>query len=241
MNDFQRRYYERYCAYLGLDCQKPVQAYVDRELSVQYPVVLKQTQEHLIVGVARQIADACGPIEQQISPQAGIGEVIRFLFDDQIAYTPDESYIAALPPDTFAPAAPSPEATLRLLDRRDVRALRAVEKTLTRQEKLLAQVSLRDEMVMGLFVDAQLVSAASLLRWNEIRDVGVMTRGDLRGRGYGAMAVSALCRIALDAGYLVQYRADQTNAASVALMHKLGFQTQMQIHGAVIRVKGEGK
>jgi hypothetical protein len=195
-------------------------------------VVLKQTLEHLIVGVARQIADACGPIEQQISPQAGIGEVIRFLFDDQIAYTPDESYIAALPPDTFAPAAPSPEATLRLLDRRDARALRAVEKTLTRQEKLLAQVSLRDEMVMGLFVDAQLVSAASLLRWNEIRDVGVMTRGDLRGHGYGAMAVSALCRIALDAGYFVQVSRRSNQCASVALMQNSGFKRRCRFHGA---------
>lgn len=237
MPEFAQRFFDCYCAQHGYDPQKSVQAYVERELSVRYPVVMKQLPGHLIVGVAPQIADACEPIEQELSENASIGDLIDFLFDDQIAFEPDESYIAALDPQKFQPVTVDGMQS-RLLDRKDARALRSLEKMLDRKEKLLAQVSIKDDLVVGLFDGNTLVSAASLLRFGELFDVGVMTHPQWRGRGCGAAAVSALCDQAIQRNMLVQYRADASNAPSVALMKKLGFETMIQIHGAVIRVKG---
>ena len=54
--------------------------------------------------------------------------------------------------------------------------------------------------------------------------VGVLTRTDARGKGYGLQAASAAIDHATRAGLVVQWRAAETNAASLALAARLGFE-----------------
>ena len=88
---------------------------------------------------------------------------------------------------------------------------------------------------MGLFRDGRLWAAAGLRDFGEgLLDVTVSTHPEARGRGLGRAVVAALCRDALEAGRLVQYRHDETNPASAALAAAVGFTPLATVEGVIL-------
>lgn len=89
-----------------------------------------------------------------------------------------------------------------------------------------AYVELGHWAVAGVEAGGRLVAVASAYPWSEehaVADIGVLTRPDARGRGFGRRAVHALCREIIARGYEPQYRCDRANEASAALARSAGF------------------
>ncbi len=90
-----------------------------------------------------------------------------------------------------------------------------------------------DPMIVGL-VDGQgrMGSYASGRWWDGDQlfdDIGVLTRTDVRGRGWGSAAVAAFCRASLDAGRLPLYRCNRSNTGSRALALSVGFRESFSL------------
>jgi len=229
------RYLNEYFAYHGYDPGLAVQAAVEGELSVRYPLLVKEGGGRLVVCVAKELEDAL-PELAALPPGSGFAQAIELLFEPDTPYEIDESYIGAHDAQSFRPV-PVPEGVaVRRLAPGDRRALSALAKSLAPVERTLSQVSVKDEFVTGVFEGEELVGAASVVRWKGLWDVGVMVRPDRRRRGYGKIAVSGLCALVLHEGGIVQYRCDKSNAASVALMSALGFAPALSLTGAILKL-----
>jgi hypothetical protein len=80
------------------------------------------------------------------------------------------------------------------------------------------------QALFGCFHDERLVAASNLTDWRLGRDrIGVVTRPDRRGRGYGAVAASAATGRALRTAPVAEWRARGTNAPSIRVASRLGF------------------
>ena len=88
-----------------------------------------------------------------------------------------------------------------------------------------AFVELDHWLVVGTFVDDQLVSAASMYLWRDsaLADIGIITLPTHRGRGLARATVRAISARALSQGYEPQYRCQLDNAPSIALAGSAGF------------------
>ena len=88
-----------------------------------------------------------------------------------------------------------------------------------------AFVELDHWLVVGTFVDEQLVSVASMYPWQgtQLADLGVITLPAYRGQGLAKATVRAISARALRQGYEPQYRCQLDNAPSVALAQSAGF------------------
>lgn len=81
------------------------------------------------------------------------------------------------------------------------------------------------EFSFGRWSGGELVAAATLTTWRVgADDVGVVVAPRERGQGHGAAVVSAALAWALERTPVVQYRARGTNAASLAIAARLGFE-----------------
>lgn len=87
-----------------------------------------------------------------------------------------------------------------------------------------AFVALDHWLVVGAFVDEQLVSVASMYPWGNghFADTGVLTVPSHRGEGHARRVVRAISRQAIARGYEPQYRCQLDNAASIALARSAG-------------------
>lgn len=84
-----------------------------------------------------------------------------------------------------------------------------------------------EELSSGLFVatsaDGRAVAASGYSPvLNKLAHIGVLTASDARGHGFGRRAASAAIAHAEDAGLIPQWRAAESNVASVALGSRLG-------------------
>jgi RimJ/RimL family protein N-acetyltransferase len=81
-------------------------------------------------------------------------------------------------------------------------------------------------VLFGCFAsDGELVAASNLTGWRTGTDqVGVVTRPERRGRGYGAAVASAATTAALEDTAVVAWRARGTNLASIRIALRLGFE-----------------
>ena len=88
-----------------------------------------------------------------------------------------------------------------------------------------AFVELDHWLVVGTFVNEQLVCAASMYPWRgtHLADLGVITLPACRGQGLAKATVRAISARALSQGYEPQYRCQLDNAPSIALAHSAGF------------------
>ncbi len=90
-----------------------------------------------------------------------------------------------------------------------------------------------DPMIAGLIDGAGRMAAYASGRWwdddQRFDDIGVLTRPDVRGQGWGSAAVAAFSRMSLDAGRLPLYRCNWSNSASRALALSVGFRESFSL------------
>lgn len=76
----------------------------------------------------------------------------------------------------------------------------------------------------GKFVRGDLAALAGYELWGErIAHIAIITRPDMRGRGYGAEAVSLLAEDVVSRGLIAQYRTLRANTPSMRIAAGLGF------------------
>jgi GNAT superfamily N-acetyltransferase len=125
--------------------------------------------------------------------------------------------------ETLRPLPPDPDT--RLLTPHDAEVFAALRRAFTDSEWEDGGSELGEHPVAGAFADRVLASIAGYEVWGEaIAHVSVVTHPAFRRRGLGAAAVSRIAAEALRRGLLAQYRALETNAPSLAIADRLGFQ-----------------
>lgn len=94
------------------------------------------------------------------------------------------------------------------------------------------------EVCFGRWIDGDLVAAANLTTWRVgADDVGVVVAPRARGQGHGAAVVGAAVAWALERTPVVQYRTQGTNAASLAIAARLGFEHYLDNLAILLRAR----
>ena len=227
-----------YFSHMGYNPTLSLQAVTDSELSIGYPMIVKRFADRTVVCIAEEIEDAIPEINK-MPPESSFDDFFALIFEPDTPCERDLSFISVYDSATAAPATLPENISIRKLDpqsKADKKLFALFARTITKKELALAQVSLDDKCPMGLFADGELVSAASLVAWNSIMDIGIMTRPDMRKKGYGKLIVQKLCEEAAADGALLQYRCDKSNAASYNLMLKAGFVPAVEMTGLILKI-----
>lgn len=99
-----------------------------------------------------------------------------------------------------------------------------------------------DELAFGLLDQSGEIGAFTSMRsWENAErfgDIGVLTRADLRGSGWGSAAVTGLIEDVMPAGWDALYRCDPANSGSDLLSAGLGFVTVTSL--TAVRVGSSG-
>ena len=113
----------------------------------------------------------------------------------------------------------------RVLDSADAGAYGDLRQAIEADEWTEAgQPELAQAPLVGCFAGRRLASIAAWQPWgDELADVDVATHPAERGKGYAKAAVSALSRLGLERGLLMQYRVREGNLASAAVGRALGY------------------
>lgn len=116
-----------------------------------------------------------------------------------------------------------PGRARRLTDR-DQAAFAEFQSAAAEEDLEKAYVELDHWAVFGAFEQNRLVSAASAYPWGgiQIADLGVLTLGPFRGRGYARELVRSISQHAIGQGYEPQYRCQIDNEASLAVARAAG-------------------
>jgi GNAT superfamily N-acetyltransferase len=118
------------------------------------------------------------------------------------------------------------DPNVRLLSRNDMGALNDLRESVTAQDLEYSGLD-PDQLIViaGYFIDGILVSAAGYKVWGgQIAHIGVLTRGDARGAGYGRACVRGIAAHAIEQGLIAQYQALYENTRSLAIARSLGFE-----------------
>ena len=229
---------EAYFSHMNYDPALALQAATDGELSIGYPMIVKSFLGKTVVCIAQEIEDAVPEINK-MPADSSFDDFFNLIFEPDTPFEKDLSYIAVYDKDS-APVITLPEnVSVRRLSadsKADKKLFALFARTITKREQDLAQVALSDICPMGLFVGGELISVASFAKWNSIMDIGVMTRPDMRKKGYGTLLVRALCEEFANEGTIIQYRCDKSNAASYALMQKAGFIPAVEMTGLILKI-----
>ena len=132
-------------------------------------------------------------------------------------------YLLYLPNDWTSPPT---RIGLRRLQPADLPDLERLRQACSRSDLDAAQIEDDQPVIVGAWQAGELASAAGFIYYGEhdrIADVGVLTHPNYRGSGLGKAVVAALASIGQDEGRIVQYEADETNQASLAIARSLGF------------------
>ncbi len=118
----------------------------------------------------------------------------------------------------------SSDSRVRLLTDSDADALNDLLSLCTEEEGELANVSIEQEIPLGLFKNNCLLAVASLIFDGDlIADVGVITHPQYRKCGFGKIVVIELVRKKIENGRIVQYTTQQINTGSKRLAEAIGF------------------
>lgn len=146
---------------------------------------------------------------------------IRLADPDLIHYLPE-----ALLRDGSS-AVHTPDDQARLLGEGDDAAFADLHDACPEADREEAYVELDHWAVAGVAHEGRLMAVATAYPWSgehRVADIGVLTRPQARGRGFGRRATRALCREIIARGYEPQYRCDPSNLASAALARSAGFE-----------------
>lgn len=129
-------------------------------------------------------------------------------------YYADQIHVRSGSPPRARPLAASDEA-----------AFRGLQAACSPGDWEAKEFALEPDCTHGVFGPVgELLAVANFRVWGErIAHLGVLARPDARGKGHGTTAVASLARHALQSGYLPQYRVLASNAPSIRIAQKLGF------------------
>jgi len=128
-----------------------------------------------------------------------------------------------LPPADFNPKQPPAGFQIRDLGEEDSDALQALKVEVPPSDAAAAFVEIGHPRVAGCWKGRKLVAVASLLDWQPLWDIGVLTHPGFRMRGLGTAVVGHLCSWVLRRGGVPVYRARRSNLASRHLAVNIGF------------------
>lgn len=111
----------------------------------------------------------------------------------------------------------------RPLGHDDTVPLRRLRESCAAEEWAESGVEIERPGLFGCFEEQRLVAVASYEVWGgTLAHIGVITDPQRRGSGYGRAAAASAANDALDRGLVIQWRALESNSASVALGTSLG-------------------
>jgi GNAT superfamily N-acetyltransferase len=156
------------------------------------------------------------------------------IFEDGVEAVVGPAAIRCADRGTFRPV--SDDGSVRLLDPGDepaVARLRAASPPLEWEHGGSEVVHPQ----AGAFVGDDLVALAGYEVWgNRIAHISVITHPAHRGRGLGTAVVSRIAALALDRRLVPQFRTLETNAPSIAIAERLGFEPYAR--SLAVRLKG---
>jgi GNAT superfamily N-acetyltransferase len=116
------------------------------------------------------------------------------------------------------------DPNVRLISRDDLDALNDLRGSVTAQDWEYSGLE-PGQPIAGYFIDKVLVSAAGYKVWgSQIAHIGVVTRKDARGSGYGRACVRGITAHGIKQGLIAQYRTLYENAPAMAIARALGFE-----------------
>jgi len=207
--------------YRDWDFTKPVVINANETMGPVDPVALWRSDDRIVLDVAPELV---AKVEKaNITPELSDREIAkRILGNERFAlYRGVVTYT-----ESPLPQPPCCEhATLRVLTRKDKRALELMKTTCSEPELAHGQVAIDDDLVVGVFKGEELVGAASLWFWGDhIADIGVITGPNHRNTGAASAVVAEISNRALAMGRTPIFRCDDDNIASVKLALALGFE-----------------
>jgi len=203
------------------DFDKPVLINPNETMGDIDPVALWRSDDRIVLDVTPALVDRVR--QANITPELSDREIAkRVLGNERFALYRGVVTFTEHP----VPQPPCCEhASLRVLTRKDKRALELMKMTCTEPELAHGQVAIDDDLVVGVFKDDVLVGAASLWFWgNDLADIGVITGPKFRNNGVASAVVAEICNRAIAMGRTPIYRCDDDNIASVKLALALGFE-----------------
>jgi len=183
---------------------------------------------NLMVGTAPLIslprdryASLAGAAHTWSASDAFDGARLRFLIGEGIDSIIGPAFIGYTEPGSFhAIAAPGTE----LLNNTHAAAVSALRAACAPEDWEHGGGDLGANSRVGLFVGKKLAALAGYTLWGEsIAHLSIVTHPAYRQCGYGSAAVSKMTAILLDRGLVPQYRALESNGASLKIAAKLGF------------------
>ncbi|HEX6749677.1 MAG TPA: GNAT family N-acetyltransferase [Longimicrobium sp.] len=124
---------------------------------------------------------------------------------------------------TFRPQPPSPSVRMLTLD--DAPAIERLRVACTATEWEHGGSDVREHPCAGAFAGDEIAALAGYEVWGgAVAHLSVVTHPAHRGRGHGAAAVSRIAAEALERGLVPQYRTLESNAPSIAVAARLGFE-----------------
>ncbi|MGH9939080.1 MAG: GNAT family N-acetyltransferase [Blastocatellia bacterium] len=113
---------------------------------------------------------------------------------------------------------------VRILSEDDLGALNDLRGSVTAQDWEYSGLD-PGQPIAGYFIGSGLVSAAGYKVWGgQIAHIGVVTRENARGLGYGLACVRGITAHAINQGLIAQYRTLYENARAMGIARTLGFE-----------------
>lgn len=196
----------------------------DRLMVLSYP---KSDPQHLALTRVIITSDYLNHIfgNQHSLPQQMTAQLFRDLLKQRRIklHAPDRIYCGE-EPQVLPP--PKESWAMRLLTKNDTLVFENFCHNISATEIDNAWVELEHWVVFGLFVNGSLTSACSLYPWDDthIADIGVLTHPTRRGQGLAKHLVNFAHHQIARQGYLLQYRTQADNTASIHLAQSLSLQ-----------------
>ena len=152
---------------------------------------------------------------------AALGDAAGLVVGPAFIGCADEEDVRAAASDQ--PAA-RPRPSTRLLEPRDRPALEALA-AVRPADWEHSSIDFDRPPIFGAFEADALVAVASYEAWGDrIRSVGFITHPSRRGRGYGLAVATAATAHGIAAGYVMLWQTLESNAPSMSVARRLGYQ-----------------
>ncbi len=150
------------------------------------------------------------------------GDNLTDLFRDSFLLLKKTS-IKYLNPSNYVPYYPPVEFTVRRLNQGDRTAFYNFRNQCTREDLAEGFVELDHVAVFGALYEDEIVAVSSIIVWDEIADIGIITMPDFRELGLGKALGSRASEWAVINKKLIQYRHNVLNYGSLKVSRALGF------------------